>query len=206
MNQRHIVVLVSHCCGKFETKYCWCCIGTSKLFEIFCVNFVGVSGSHCILRIYETRTEWVISAYFLKDLGFSNVLHSLNRIEILQYLSKSCWKYNRIGTDASFLGSIQTQNFIVVVLWFKFFQKISLMSRCGPISTKEIVLISRCWSKYCLKKIVLWLWYCSEPISLPPDLLLLQYSVYCVCSCNTIQLNTFFCCSDADLVCLLVRM
>ena len=25
--------------------------------------------------------------------------------------------------------------------------------------------MSRCWSKYCLKKIVLWLWYYSEPIS-----------------------------------------
>ena len=54
---RHIVVLVSHCGGKFGTKYCWCCIGTSKLFEIFCVDFVRVSGSRCILRIYETRTE-----------------------------------------------------------------------------------------------------------------------------------------------------
>ena len=86
---RHIVVLVSHCGGKFGTKYCWCCIGTSKLFEIFCVDFVGVSGSCCILRIYETRTEFVISAHYLKDLGFSNVLHSLIRVEILQYLSKS---------------------------------------------------------------------------------------------------------------------
>ena len=86
---RHIVVLVSHCGGKFGTKYCWCCIGTSKLFEIFCNNFVGVSGSHCILRIYETRTDWVISAYSLKDLGISNVLHSLIRVEILQYLFKS---------------------------------------------------------------------------------------------------------------------
>ena len=55
----------------------------------FCVDFVGVSGSCCILRIYETRTEFVISAYYLKDLGFSNVLHSLIRVEILQYLSKS---------------------------------------------------------------------------------------------------------------------
>ena len=77
---RHIVVLVSHCGGKFGTKYCWCCIGTSKLFEIFCVDFVGVSGSCCILRIYETRTEFVISANYLKDLGFSNVLHSLIRV------------------------------------------------------------------------------------------------------------------------------
>ena len=64
---RHIVVLVSHCGGKFGTKYCWCCIGTSKHFKIYCVDFVGVSASHCIPRIYETRTEWAISAYFLKD-------------------------------------------------------------------------------------------------------------------------------------------
>ena len=135
---RHIVVLVSHCGGKFGTKYCWCCIGTSKLFEIFCVDFVRVSGSRCILRIYETRTEWVISAYFLKDLGFSNVLHSLIRVEILQYLSKSWRKYHRIDADASFLGSIHTQDSIDVVLWFQFCQKISLMSHCGSISAKKL--------------------------------------------------------------------
>ena len=33
-----------------------------KLFEIFCIDFVGVSGRYCILRICETRTEWVIPA------------------------------------------------------------------------------------------------------------------------------------------------
>ena len=58
-------------------------------FLKYFVDFVRVSGSRCILRIYETRTEWVISAYFLKDLGFSNVLHSLIRVEILQYFSRS---------------------------------------------------------------------------------------------------------------------
>ena len=109
-----------------------------KLFEIFCVDFVRVSGSRCILRIYETRTEWVISAYFLKDLGLSNVLHSLIRVEILQYLCKSWRKYHRIDTDASFLGSIHTQNSIDVVLWFQFCQKISLMSYCGSISAKKL--------------------------------------------------------------------
>ena len=151
---------MSHCGGKFGTKYCWCCIGTSKLFEIFCVDFVGVSGSCCILRIYETRTEFVISGYYLKDLGFSNVLHSLIRVEILQYLSKSWWKYHRIDTDASFLGSIHTQNSIDVVLWSQFFQKISLMSHCGSISANKIVLMSRCWSKYRVKKM-----YCDCGIS-----------------------------------------
>ena len=65
----------AYCCigvtlwGKFGTKYCWCCIGSSKLIEIFFVDFVGVYGSCCILRIYETRTELVISAYYLKDLA-----------------------------------------------------------------------------------------------------------------------------------------
>ena len=54
---RHIVVLVSHCGGKFGEKYCWCHIGSSKLFEIICIDFVGVSGSHSIPRIYETRKE-----------------------------------------------------------------------------------------------------------------------------------------------------
>ena len=51
---RHIVVLVSHCGGKFGAKYRWCHIDTSKLYEIFCIDFVGLSGTHCILRIYET--------------------------------------------------------------------------------------------------------------------------------------------------------
>ena len=53
---RHIVVLVSHCGDKFGAKYHWCHIGSSNLFEIS-IDFVGVSGSHCIPRIYETRTE-----------------------------------------------------------------------------------------------------------------------------------------------------
>ena len=86
---RHIVVLVSHCGGKFGAKYCWCHIGSSKLFEIICIDFVGVSGSHCISRIYETMKELVLSAYYLKDLGFSNVIHSDPRVEILQYVCKS---------------------------------------------------------------------------------------------------------------------
>ena len=54
---RHIVVLVSHCGGKFGEKYRWCHIGSSKLFELIYIDFVCVSGSHCIPRIYETRTE-----------------------------------------------------------------------------------------------------------------------------------------------------
>ena len=52
---RHIVVLVSHCGGKFGTKYRWCCIGSSKLFEIFCIDFVGVSGSHYILKLGQNE-------------------------------------------------------------------------------------------------------------------------------------------------------
>ena len=43
---RHIVVLVSHCGCKFGAKNRWCYIGSSKLFEIICIDFVGVSGSH----------------------------------------------------------------------------------------------------------------------------------------------------------------
>ena len=76
---RHIVVLVSHCGGKFGPKYRWCHIGSAKLCEIISIDFVGVSGSLCISRIYEIR----------KNLGFSNVLHSDPRVEILQYVCKS---------------------------------------------------------------------------------------------------------------------
>ena len=49
------VVMVSHCGGKFGTKYRWCCIGSSKLFEIFCIDFVGVSGSHYILKLGQNE-------------------------------------------------------------------------------------------------------------------------------------------------------
>ena len=54
---RHIVVLVSHFGCRCGAKYRWCHIGSSKLFEIICIDFVGVSGSHSIPRIYETRKE-----------------------------------------------------------------------------------------------------------------------------------------------------
>ena len=150
-----------------QISNCWMCNRMWNWISNWISNFECESES--LTNFYAA-----IFASFLKDLGFSNVLHSLIRVEILQYLSKSWLKYHRIDTDASFLGSIQTQNSIDVVLWSQFFQKISLMSHCGSISAKKIVLMSRCWSKYCLKKIVLWLWYCSEPISLPPESLLLD--------------------------------
>ena len=47
--------------------------------------------------------------------------------------------------------SILSKNIVDVTLVFNFWQDIELMSRC--------------WSKYWLKNIVLWLWYYSEPIS-----------------------------------------
>ena len=37
---RHIVVLVSHCGGKFEAKYHWCHIGSSIFFKIICIDFI----------------------------------------------------------------------------------------------------------------------------------------------------------------------
>ena len=52
---RHIVVLVSHCGGTFGEKYRWCHIGSSKLFEIICIDFVGVSGSHYILKLGQNE-------------------------------------------------------------------------------------------------------------------------------------------------------
>ena len=42
--------------GKFGAKYCWCHIGSSKLFEIICIYFVGVSGSHCILKLGQNES------------------------------------------------------------------------------------------------------------------------------------------------------
>ena len=56
------------------------------LCGLVCIIFDGMSGSHCIPKIYETRKERFIFAYYLKDLGFSNVLHSDPRVEILQYV------------------------------------------------------------------------------------------------------------------------
>ena len=128
-----------------------CHIGSSKLFEIICIDFVCVSGSHFIQRIFEIRTEWVVSAYYFQDLGFSNKLIE----HICTALVHICSIFG-FNLDSKFhwcfiVVSILSNNIVDVTLWFNF--------------CHQIVLMSRCWSKYCLKKIVLWLWYYSEPIS-----------------------------------------
>ena len=54
---RHIVVLVSYCGGKFGTNIVGVTLVVQNFFEIFCIEFLGLPGSHYILRTYETRTE-----------------------------------------------------------------------------------------------------------------------------------------------------
>ena len=76
--------------GNLEQNIVGVTLVVQNFFEIFCIDFVGLSGSPCILKLYKTRTEWAISAHYLTDMGFSNVIHNHTRVEILQYLRKSC--------------------------------------------------------------------------------------------------------------------
>ena len=61
---RHIVILVSHCGGKYGAKYHWCPLGGSELLcNILYWIFLSI-WNHCILITYETlfqeNLKWVI--------------------------------------------------------------------------------------------------------------------------------------------------
>ena len=54
---RHIVVLVPHCGENLEQNIVGVTLVVQNFSEIFCIDFVGLSGSPCILKLYKTRTE-----------------------------------------------------------------------------------------------------------------------------------------------------
>ena len=50
-------VLVSHCGGYLEQNIVGVILVVQNFFEIFCIDFVSLSGSPCILKVNKTRTE-----------------------------------------------------------------------------------------------------------------------------------------------------
>ena len=84
-----IVGLVLNIEGEFVPYIVGVTLMVQNFSEIFCIDFVGLFGSKCIRRIYQTSTEWIISACYLRDLDLSDVLHSLTEVIIYQYLCKS---------------------------------------------------------------------------------------------------------------------
>ena len=52
-----IVVLVLNIEGEFVPNIVGVTLMVQNFSEIFCIDFVGLFGSKCILRIYQTSTE-----------------------------------------------------------------------------------------------------------------------------------------------------
>ena len=52
-----IVVLVLNIEGKFDPYIVGVTLLVQNFSEIFCIDFVGLSGSLCILKLYKSRTE-----------------------------------------------------------------------------------------------------------------------------------------------------
>ena len=72
--------------GNLEQNIIGVILVVQNFFEIFWIDFVGVPGSPCILKVTKIRTEWSISTHYMTDMGFSNVKYKHTRVEILQYL------------------------------------------------------------------------------------------------------------------------
>ena len=82
--------------------------------------------THCIIWIYETRTERVNSAYFFKDLGFSNVILALLELKFFSICASP--------------DEIITELVQMFHSWVQFRLKIPLMLYCGFHYVKKY-----CW-------------------------------------------------------------